>query len=403
MTVFFEKLKSVYESVYKMKKYTDPKIYHGGKDFDLSKRWYIYYSYLNPDTDKMTMQTPVALSLNKQYKTVSERLKHFKILRESMIKILKDGYSPYESNIEEEMYTAESCLDYTLSLKKSTLAETSYLDYENKTAMFKQYLKSHGYLKQNIKSINKRLINNYLDYLLTKENSSPANRNNHRSVLSALFTVLEKKDYIERNFIPDIEKLEAKPKRNKTYEIDKANEILAYLEDNEPTLALLMKFVSYNFLRPIEACRLQVKDLELKSFPKVLKVKAKNKLVKTKIIPEIMLDELNKLDLSNSNSYLITYQGIAETETSDRERRDYFTKKFKTIKKKFDLDKDYTLYSFRHTFITKLYRELRKNNGQHATYDKLMLITGHSSLDSLKKYLRDIDVELPDDYSEFLK
>ncbi|MDR3272284.1 MAG: hypothetical protein LBT29_02210 [Flavobacteriaceae bacterium] len=25
-----------------MKKYTDPKIYHGGKNFDLSKRWYIY-------------------------------------------------------------------------------------------------------------------------------------------------------------------------------------------------------------------------------------------------------------------------------------------------------------------------------------------------------------------------
>jgi hypothetical protein len=50
-----------------------------------------------------------------------------------------------------------------------------------------------------------------------------------------------------------------------------------------------------------------------------------------------------------------------------------------------------------------LYRELRKSNGQFETYDKLMLITGHSSLESLKKYLRDIDAELPEDYSHLLK
>jgi len=33
---------------------------------------------------------------------------------------------------------------------------------------------------------------------------------------------------------------------------------------------------------------------------------------------------------------------------------------------------------------------------------KLMLITGHNTMDALEKYLRDIDAVLPEDYSKFL-
>ncbi|SMP22015.1 hypothetical protein SAMN06265346_107110 [Flavobacterium hercynium] len=32
-----------------------------------------------------------------------------------------------------------------------------------------------------------------------------------------------------------------------------------------------------------------------------------------------------------------------------------------------------------------------------------MLITGHSTMSALEKYLRDIDAVLPDDYSKYLK
>ena len=32
-----------------------------------------------------------------------------------------------------------------------------------------------------------------------------------------------------------------------------------------------------------------------------------------------------------------------------------------------------------------------------------MLITGHASITALRKYLRDIDAELPEDYSDLIK
>jgi hypothetical protein len=73
-------------------------------------------------------------------------------------------------------------------------------------------------------------------------------------------------------------------------------------------------------------------------------------------------------------------------------------KKKKVVKDHFNLGNDYDLYSFRHTYITKLYRELAKSYAPFDTKSRLMLITGHASMTALEKYLRDIDAELPEDY-----
>ena len=89
-------------------------------------------------------------------------------------------------------------------------------------------------------------------------------------------------------------------------------------------------------------------------------------------------------------------------DTSETNKRDYWSKRFKKIKKEFNLNEDYGLYSFRHTFITKLYRELRKDFPPFETKSRLMLITGHTTITALEKYLRDIDAELPEDYSGLL-
>ncbi|HDZ15003.1 MAG TPA: hypothetical protein ENH60_08925, partial [Pricia sp.] len=72
MGYFFDILQSAYATAYKhgleRKKYKEPKIYHGGDNFDLSKRWYVYYSFAKPDLlDKLgnpvlVRQTPITMS-----------------------------------------------------------------------------------------------------------------------------------------------------------------------------------------------------------------------------------------------------------------------------------------------------------------------------------------------------
>lgn len=89
---------------------------------------------------------------------------------------------------------------------------------------------------------------------------------------------------------------------------------------------------------------------------------------------------------------------------TENNRRDNFSKRFKEgVKDHFNLGIDYGMYSFRHTFITKLYRKLREEKSQFEAKSILMLITGHSRMIALEQYLRDIDAELPEDYSNLIK
>ena len=81
-------------------------------------------------------------------------------------------------------------------------------------------------------------------------------------------------------------------------------------------------------------------------------------------------------------------------------KRNEFSKRFKVIKDHFKLGTEHGLYSFKHTFITKLYKAYRETMSQHEAKSKIMPISGHSTMKALEKYLRDIDAELPEDYSE---
>jgi integrase len=132
-------------------------------------------------------------------------------------------------------------------------------------------------------------------------------------------------------------------------------------------------------------------------------VRAKNKPVKIKIIPDILIKQLPNLSKLNKDDFLFTPTKIGGIwDTKENNKRDYFTKQFKKVKDHFGLGKDYGLYSFRHTFITKLYKEMAKKHSPSIVKSKLKLITGHATDEALELYLRDIDAELPEDYSKLL-
>ena len=206
---------------------------------------------------------------------------------------------------------------------------------------------------------------------------------------------------IKDNFINDISVLKSTPVRNKSYTSTQEKKIEKIIE-NEPILSVFIKLISYNFLRPVEVCRLKVKDIDI--VDKKIYVRAKNQAVKTKIIPDIMIKELPDLTQLDPNSLFITPYGFgAEWNATETSRRNGFSDLFRErFKNPLKLGDEYGLYSFRHTYITKLYKELAKTSTPFEAKSKLMLITGHASMTALEKYLREIDAVLPDDYSNML-
>ena len=160
--------------------------------------------------------------------------------------------------------------------------------------------------------------------------------------------------------------------------------------------------MAITIMRPIEVCRLRVGDLDLKE--KIIKFKAKNSPLKTKIIPEILYKQLPDLSNKDKNLFLFTPKEIGgEWDANESNRRGYFSVLFDTkIRKPFQLPSEYTLYGFRHTYISKVYRNLRKTTPPYEAKSDLMFITGHKSMKALESYLRSIDAELPEDYSKHI-
>lgn len=390
---------NAYDLTYK-KQYSLPKIYDANGD--LSKRWYVYYSFRNPATDMLERQTPIYSGVN-QFKILKERKEAIKILAKAIETILENGFNPYDDSIsvdESKKYNIPDAVTFVLELRKNTLKENSYRDFRVRIKSFEKWLLTNSFENRYITTVNKKTVITFLNAVLSK--TSAKNRNNTRSNLSMFFQSLEDNEIITDNFVNKINVLKSTPERNKTYSTDQEVQIFNYLKSNDDLLLLFIQFISYNHLRPIEVVRLRTKDINIKD--KLIYVRAKNKAVKIKIIPEILLSALPDLEKYDPESFLFTPNGIGnDWTTGETDKRDYFSKRFKKVKDSLGLGKDYGLYSFRHTFITKLYRELVKNSTPFEAKSKLMLITGHTTMSALEKYLRDIDAVLPDDYSKHIK
>ena len=409
--------------------FSQPKIFDANGD--LSKRWYVYFSYRHPETGKLKRVKNIYGKTNR-YKTKEERYSILNIYKKRLLKLLKEGYNPFADNTELHLKSTNAprteiktndvekstkrpitnpilgtSLHYkdafkkAIILKSNIVSDTTLTDYKSRVRKFEQWLQNNVKEIKTINQIERLTLVQFLN--ATQLASSARNRNNYRTVLSSLFQTLKDNEIIDENIVRGIKPIKTKPNRNKSYTEKEQKAIFEYLEKEDKILLLFIQFISYNFLRPIEICRLRVKDINLEQG--TLSVKAKNKTLKTKIIPDILLKELPDLSTLDGDSLLFTPNKIgADWEAKLINRRDYFSKRFKElVKDHFGFNSNYGLYSFRHTFITKLYRTLTKSKSPFEAKSELMQITGHTTMVALEKYLRDIDAELPADYSELFK
>lgn len=294
------------------------------------------------------------------------------------------------------LHPIKESLELVLKVKENVLSKTSLPNFKSNVKKFEKWLYENGYEGKSIQEVTKKTVIEYLNEILIK--TSARTRNNARIDLSSIFQTLEDNEIIRENFVRKINVLKSTPERNKTYSNTLQQDIFEYMETNDPHLLLYVKFLSYSFLRPIEIGRLKVGDVDVVN--RIITFKAKNSPVKTKIIPDILFKELPDLSKMDKNLDLFTPDTIGGVwDTEETNKRDYFSKRFKKVKEHFNLDKNYGLYSFRHTFITKLYNDFIKTMTQNEAKSKLMIISGHKTMDALDKYLRDIDAMLPEDYS----
>jgi len=403
-----------------MKKKYSISLYTGGidvKDWEiltktektkaLKKAWCIVWYFRNPKTDLLERQNNFKGGANR-LRTMSLRYDFLRTVKRALKEKIRNGWSPFndiqndfELNESKKIYSIKDALDLAYDHSKITVAKVTASSYRTTKNQFIDFIGAKNSIKD-INELNKSVVLKFLNHKLKE--TSARTRNNSKASLSALFSILENQlDLIDRNFIKDITNEKTKTKTDRTFTKKELKEIVVWLRANDPYLLLYIRFVAYSFLRPVEVNRLKVKDINLEE--SLLYFKAKNKPLKVKRIPSIFIEDVKAMNLHlyDRESFLFTPKNApSDWVSDDNSKRDAFSKRFKVVKDKFNLGAKYGLYSFRHSFITNLFRYLRttENKSYSEAIEFLQPITGHETREALERYIHTHDMDIPKDWSE---
>ncbi len=377
-----------------------------------SKPWYVYYYFRSPVTGKMEKQKDTC-KINK-YKTVAERIKYGNAWVKAYTLLLQNGFNPYEKEgvkvvedkFDVEKYTVKTALEYGLKNKAGELKKATSDDYQVRIKVFLDWLKSNSLVEINIKELKDIHIVGFMNYLIAPKpdgrNVGKTSQDNYKRCLSAIFGKLKKDKIIVQNIV-DYETSKGEPIKNTPFTGLEVIAIRDYLLVNDPQLYYFILFVIYEFLRPIEIVRLEVKDFDLKQNQFSVETKTSKKKTKKLIQPVIQFLELIDLDRLPKDANIFTNTGeYFKWNSTEKSKKDHFGNRFKKVKIALNFGAEYGIYSFRHTAALDLYKTFTKNGATHTeAVSKLMPIIGHTNESTTEKYLRDINALLPKDYGAF--
>ncbi|WP_233885309.1 tyrosine-type recombinase/integrase [Tenacibaculum piscium] len=393
--------------------YSEPKIYrykeliNGKKQISINKQWHVYYYYRNPKNGKMVKFTE-RKGINR-LKTIASRNLASKNLQKALKRYLQDGFNPFAEkeikvDVNTKIYTSSEALNLAFNQKEPTWKESTIDVNKVYLNSFTRWLSANNLKDSPISEITRKHISFYLSYLIEVKSISNTSRNNHKRLLSSLFTQLEESEIIPLNFIGKISFLKSTAKKNKPFNATQLDEILKYTKENDPYLYDYIKFMWYSFLRPIEIIRLKIENIDFDNNSIEIQTKTKERdYVRLVSANKKYLKTLNLDALDKTKSIFTKYQKPDFWETKkEKSKENWFTRRFKIIKTKFNLSEDYGIYSFRHTSALSLYYHFLNKQGfnEYQSVLKVQEIMRHTDENTTRKYLREIGGQLPKDWSK---
>jgi len=391
--------------------FSEPQIYipkrlskSGNKVPDISKPWHVYYYYRHPITKKM-VKFIYKNGVNR-YKTVTLRRAFANQLRKDLHELLIDGlspYSPYLPEIEIPIgeHTILTAFEEAYKNKVNEWKENTAGVMKAHFSIFKEWLDSKGISNLPINQFKRRETILFLNYLKEQRKVSNTTRNNYKRTLSTLLTKMVMLEIIEYNPAEKIALLKQAPSKNKAYSESQLKDITNWLKKNDPYLHRFLKFVTYGFMRPVEVTRIKIKNIDLER--RIISVDTKTNANKITII-DTLAAELRKMQVENykPEDFLFTKKFKSGTWDTDKEKSKvaFFIKRFRKVKKEFNLGNEFGMYSFRHNASLNLYHSfIASGLDENTAINKLQKIMRHTDSKTTRVYLRNIGALKVADYS----
>jgi integrase len=357
--------------------YTEPKIFSSE---DLKKRTYILF-YLNGKRVRIyngnlldkDIHPNRAINLNDRSKSLNELLFELKTaLRNNTFKLELDIPQHVErSYMTEEIFTIalNNKLDTDISLEYKRNLKYIHSDLMNFLTPAEKQAEVH------------QLKVSRIEAFLSKYNSSGTYYMNKRRDLSVMFSAVSKLLQQPLPLVKNTSTRKTKSKLHKIYEPEQLKAVLAYLKAHHQHLYLCCLITYGCFLRPHKEVRKLTAGHFKKGISEIHLSGSENKGRKVRVVyvPDYVKQELEQLLPS-----LKSTDNIFSRNTTPYNEAYFNTAWTRAWRKMYVMgivEKNHTIYSFRHTAAVEVYQRTKDVN-------LLKSLLGHSSILVTLKYLR---------------
>ncbi len=340
------------------KRYTEPVLYT--YNFDLKKAWFVAFRYTDLETGK-AKQYQFRGEINKQT-TKKERILEANALIFVLEEMLEKGWNPQTKITEHQetpKHTLIEALEFLIELRKNTIKKESTRTYTDVVKVFTKFLLAKGLSKIQPYQYTTSLAREYLDAGLTKGYSATTH-NKHLSMLITMFNLMVDRDYLKVNPFKGIKSLRRDIGKNIAYTQLEKQELATLLKNQNQRLLLFVQFMYYCFLRRTEIYRLRVKDINVDEKTILIAFgSGKNRKQEGVSIPPAFIKDLEqlKLNLENPDHYVFSRglnYGYELMKKADR-ISDLHRKYLRSL----NISKEKTIYSWKHTGVIDLYKEIK--------------------------------------------
>ena len=250
---------------------------------------------------------------------------------------------------------------------------------------FKKWCKKKGYRIDMLEDITERMAIQYFDDRIELDGVSAKTYNNDLGRMRNFYNVSIKRKWFEgKNPFRAVDKQSCGyGEKNIAFTDAQLAEIIPYLKENDTYLYYFIGFIYYALMRPSEIKRLKVRNIDMQK--KQIRIEAsQSKVRKLDILPIAdglysILKEMG-VEQANPDHYLFSMDKKPSAESMSRS---WTTERFKIVKKQFGLNKNYSIYGFKHTAVCKWYERTKD-------IVRVQRMCRHTSIDMTARYLKSL-------------
>lgn len=258
---------------------------------DLSQRWYVYFSFQDPDNGKMK---PFKYFISQRFKTRTARFNDAARLRDYYREKLKTGWTPFSKSGGEYTTLANAVSFYLENRKPPVMRPRTYNSYKSHLSFFTKYLIKN---KVNLKYVNEFSKFDAQKFMYDTRIAHKHSNRTHNNLLTTMRTMWNffiKMDYCTKNIFLYVDALMEEQPSIIPFTLNELSIISNTLPSYNVELWEIAQLIFYCFLRCQEIVRLKFENFDLdRGLIFTDGVSTKNKESKAVVIPTQFLKNIN--------------------------------------------------------------------------------------------------------------